>query len=246
MTNTTTAPEFEIKIDTQFVSLMETIDDDDGDERVTPAGSVGVITSVDDYERQGLTYGFAFPSTGGCGFLLAAELRDVERFCLIPEGQTPEAAARAAYALLPEALPAAPGGAGGDELKLSHATRLAMVIARLASPYRLPEDRSKWTREDGAAARLEGWDIWAADRLQLQRIDDPSACEDLDHLKLTSPVFADDFDAWKFVVNNPSPLHQKALAYLQAASPDEYKEIIAKASSVKAESSRDDSPDMEP
>ncbi len=74
----------EIRIGTRFVSLAKTLDDDEnGQERVTPAGSLGRVTSVDDHGKQGLTYGFAFQSTGGCGFLLEAELRDAGRFRLL-------------------------------------------------------------------------------------------------------------------------------------------------------------------
>lgn len=74
----------EINIGTRFVSLANTLDDDEnGQARVTPAGSLGKVTSVDDHGKQGLTFGFVFPATGGCGFLLEAELRDVERFRLL-------------------------------------------------------------------------------------------------------------------------------------------------------------------
>lgn len=77
----------EIKIGTRFESLNPVIDDDEnGQERTTPAGSIGEITSIDNCPSQGITYGFGFPSTGGTGYLLEAELRDPQQFRLIEDG----------------------------------------------------------------------------------------------------------------------------------------------------------------
>jgi hypothetical protein len=61
----------------QFTLTIDLVDDDDGKERVTPAGTPGRITSIDDYPKQGRVYGFVFDATGGSGFLSEEETKDV-------------------------------------------------------------------------------------------------------------------------------------------------------------------------
>jgi hypothetical protein len=64
-----------------------------------------------------------------------------------------------------------------------------------------------WTKLDSAAARTEGWDVFAADGiLQIQRIDDPENGE---------PLFASDAEALLFVnaqAAEGGSLHTKAMA----------------------------------
>ena len=72
-----------IKVGTKFISALELLDsDENGADRLTPAGSIAEIISIDDYPNQGLTYGFHFQSTGATGYLLEAEILDKTHFTL--------------------------------------------------------------------------------------------------------------------------------------------------------------------
>lgn len=79
----------EIKVGTKFQNVQPVLDDDEyGQERITPPGSTGEITSIDIYPGQGFTYGFCFSATGAAGYLLESELRDTNQFLLdTPEPQ---------------------------------------------------------------------------------------------------------------------------------------------------------------
>jgi hypothetical protein len=74
-----------------------------------------------------------------------------------------------------------------------------------------------WTCADGAAARLEGWDVFDAHtetgvEVQLQRLDEEEK-------------FPDDADAMAHVMrraNEGSDLHRRAVAYVRQENPGEY------------------------
>lgn len=79
-----------IKVGTKFISIFETVDsDENGAERVTPAGSAGEVISIDDYPSQGVTYGFHFLATGATGYLLEAEIKDSTQFTLTNHHEQP-------------------------------------------------------------------------------------------------------------------------------------------------------------
>ncbi len=85
-----------------------------------------------------------------------------------------------------------------------------------------------WSQEDAAAADREGWNIFLTagayghDEYELERTDDPVADGG-------EPKFANDSDAWLHVrtqASAGSALHQRALAFLEAEAPDEYRQIM--------------------
>lgn len=64
-----------ISIGTVLVTLIDLEDsDEDGAVRVSPAGSLAEITSMDWYPKQGTTFGFCIHATGGTGYVTADEL----------------------------------------------------------------------------------------------------------------------------------------------------------------------------
>ena len=87
---------------------------------------------------------------------------------------------------------------------------------------------------DHGHARTEGWDIWdmsepGGRRFQLQRVDDPSDWCRQGLVDFDAPKFAEDDEAWKFVVGKAregSEYHQAALEYLREHSSEEYEAIV--------------------
>jgi hypothetical protein len=64
-------------------ALKDHLDDDDGTDRVTPAGSVGIIERADWHGGE-VIYSLVFPSTGGGFFLSHAEATDPEWYEVQP------------------------------------------------------------------------------------------------------------------------------------------------------------------
>jgi hypothetical protein len=85
---------------------------------------------------------------------------------------------------------------------------------------------TEWARDDQLTAQAEGWDVFMCDDVahppfELQRIDFP---DDGGEAK-----FPDDMAAWAHVVKRAaegSPLHSRALAFLEAASPVEHHHVV--------------------
>jgi hypothetical protein len=95
--------------------------------------------------------------------------------------------------------------------------------------------RPSWSAEDSTAAIAEGWEIFQVagreEETEQEIVNGRPYGERPWELQADDEagIFADDAEAWKHVTTKAaegSALHQRALAFLQAHSPNEYQAVV--------------------